>query len=204
MKKAKELLDLPIIHITEGNQIGTIRDLIIDPNELSVEFFIVGQDDWQVSMKALHYKNVIGVGDYAVIIEGEQPFTELRDIPLLYKKGNLNGTQVVTTGGEFAGRIVDYYFNEENGQLESLLINSSNQEVFFPIENVLSLGKEFIIINGTISEMNPNVEGNDEQGVTLKRREGPHNIKKEALRVMLSEIMKKDLSNPLSPKTEEE
>ncbi len=204
MKKAKELLDLPIIHVTEGDQIGTIRDLIIDPNDLSIEFFIVGQEDWQVTMKALHYENVIGVGDYAVIVEGEQPFTELRDIPLLYKKGNLNGSQVVTAGGEFVGRIGDYYFNEENGQIESLLINSSNQELFLPIENVITLGKEFIIINGSISEIITSMESNEQQGVTLKRKEGSHNIKKEALRVMLSEIMKKDLPNPLIQKTEEE
>ncbi|WP_078432295.1 PRC-barrel domain-containing protein [Metabacillus halosaccharovorans] len=206
MKKAKELLNLPIINITEGSQVGFVKDLVIDPSELSVEFFIVGQGDWQVGVNALRYENVIGVGEFAVIVEGDQPLLDLRDIPLLYKKGNLNGAQVVTTGGDFAGSIVDYYFNEENGQLETLLINSSNQELFFPIENVISLGREFIMVNGSISDMIPRMEGNEQQGAALQRREGQQNIKKEALKVMLSELMKKDLSKEINnpQKTEEE
>ncbi|MCV9888903.1 PRC-barrel domain-containing protein [Metabacillus halosaccharovorans] len=206
MKKAKELLNLPIINMTEGSQVGFVKDLVIDPSELSVEFFIVGQGDWQVGVNALRYENVIGVGEFAVIVEGDQPLLDLRDIPLLYKKGNLNGAQVVTTGGDFAGSIVDYYFNEENGQLESLLINSSNQELFFPIENVISLGREFIMVNGSISDMIPRMEANDQQGAALQRREGQQNIKKEALKVMLSELMKKDLSKEINnpQKTEEE
>jgi len=62
------------------------------------------------------------------------------------------------------------------------------------------------MVNGSISEMIPRMEGNDQQGAALQRREGQQNIKKEALKVMLSELMKKDLSKEINnpQKAEEE
>lgn len=81
MKKAKELLHLPIISISEGKQLGMIKDLIINPDEKSVNYLIIGQDDWQVSLDALSYDNVVGVGDSAVMIEQKNSILGLEEIP---------------------------------------------------------------------------------------------------------------------------
>jgi len=207
MKKAKELLDLPIFSISGAKQVGIIKDLVIDPNDFSVEFFIVGQDDWQESVMALHYEKVFGFGEFAIIVEEDQPLIELNNIPFFYQKVNLKGSQVITTGGEFSGIILDFYFNEENGRLESLLLNSFNRELFLPIENVISLGKDLVIINDSLSDIIPSIEGEEQEDAPSSQgNEGNRNRKKEALRIMLGELIKNELSveNPISKKLEED
>lgn len=151
MKKSKQILDLPIISISEGKQIGKVQRLIINPENFSVDFVSVEQEDWQVSVKAIPYKKIVGIGESAVMVEQTNTVIDLNEIPfineLLNKKIHLLGSQVLTRKGNLLGEISDYYFNDGNGQLESLLINFGEKELFFPIENVLSLGNERVIIN---------------------------------------------------------
>ncbi|PGT87733.1 MULTISPECIES: PRC-barrel domain-containing protein [Bacillaceae] len=189
MKKAKELLHLPVISISEGKQLGMIKDLIINPEDKSVNYLIIGQDDWQVSLNALTYDNVVGVGDSAVMIEKKNSIIGLDDIPFLNKMVPLIGSQVITRGGEHSGVISDYYFNEENGHLESLLIHSANNKFFLPIENVLYLGKERVITNETSSEMVPILETEEQFGGKAVKKSN----KKEALKDMLNELILNEL-----------
>ncbi|MCM3159966.1 PRC-barrel domain-containing protein [Metabacillus litoralis] len=189
MKKAKELLHLPIISISEGKQLGMIKDLIINPDEKSVNYLIIGQDDWQVSLDALSYDNVVGVGDSAVMIEQKNSILGLEEIPFLNKMVPLIGSQVITKGGEHSGVISDYYFNEENGHLESLLIHSANNKFFLPIENVLFLGKERVITNESLSEMIPILESDEQLG----GKAGNKSNKKDALKGMLNELILNEL-----------
>ncbi|MFD2213368.1 PRC-barrel domain-containing protein [Metabacillus endolithicus] len=189
MKKAKELLHLPIISISEGKQLGIIKDLIIHPDEKSVNYLILGQDDWQGGLNALSYDMVVGVGDSAVMIEQKNSIIGLDDIPFINKMVPLIGSQVITRGGEHSGVISDYYFNEENGHLESLLIHSANNKFFLPIENVLYLGKERVITNESSSEMVPILETEEQFG----GKTGNKSNKKDALKGMLNELILNEL-----------
>ncbi|MFV2048961.1 PRC-barrel domain-containing protein [Metabacillus sp. YM-086] len=189
MKKAKELLHLPIISISEGKQLGIIKDLIINPDEKSVNYLILGQDDWHGGLNALSYDKVVGVGDSAVMIEQKNSIIGLDDIPFINKMVPLIGSQVITRGGEHSGVISDYYFNEENGHLESLLIHSANNKFFLPIENVLYLGKERVITNESSSEMVPILETDEQFGGKTENKSN----KKDALKGMLNELILNEL-----------
>jgi uncharacterized protein YrrD len=154
MKKSKEIYDLPVISISDVNQIGKIKGLIINPENFSVDFLTVEQNDWQVSVKAIPYPKIVGIGESAVMIEQNNSVIDLNEIPfinqLLNKQIHLIGSKVLTRKGDLSGEISDYFFNEDNGQLESLLIHSGTNELFLPIENVISFGKERVIVNDAL------------------------------------------------------
>jgi uncharacterized protein YrrD len=200
MKKSKELLDLPIISISEGHQIGKVKGLIINPNKFSVDFLTVEQEDWQVSVKAVPYKKIVGIGEFAVMVEQDNSVIDLNDIPflneLLNKNIHLNGSPVLTRKGELSGEISEFFFSKENGQLENLLIHSDNKELFFPIESVISLGEEYVIINDSLIEINDQIsqlEEGERQVTSLQVKAKTQSLatdKKAALKAKLVELLK--------------
>lgn len=192
MKNRKQVLELPIISISDGEQLGKVKGLIINPEKFSVDFFTVEEENWQVSVRAIPFKKIIGIGESAMMVEQSDSVIDLNEIPfinqLINKQVHLIGSQVLTRKGDLLGEISDYFFNDENGQLDTLLINSENQELFFPIENVLSFGKERIIINDSLQEISEQITKMSTE------HEGPTD-KKTVLKAKLIELLK---ANPLS------
>jgi uncharacterized protein YrrD len=192
MKKSKEILELPIISIYDGEQLGRVKGLIINPEKFSVDFFTVEQENWQVSVRAIPFKKIIGIGESAMMVEQSNSVIDLNEIPfinqLINKQVHLIGSQVLTRKGDLLGEISDYFFSDETGQLDTLLINSENKELFFPIENVLSFGKERVIINDSLQEISEQIIK------TSAKHESPTD-KKAALTAKLIELLK---ANPLS------
>lgn len=192
MKKSKEVLELPIISIYDGEQLGKVKGLIINPEKFSVDFFTVEQDNWQVSVKAIPFKKIIGIGESAMMVEQSNSVIDLNEIPfinqLINKQVHLIGSFVLTRKGDLLGKISDYFFSDETGQLDTLLINSEDKELFFPIENVLSFGKERVIINDSLQEIS-------EQITKMSTEHESSTDKKAALKAKLIELLK---ANPLS------
>ncbi|WP_338786907.1 PRC-barrel domain-containing protein [Metabacillus sp. FJAT-53654] len=199
MKKSNELLDLPIISISGVKKIGKIKGLIINPDNFSVDFLTVEQEDWQVGVKAVPFKKIVGIGETAVMVEHDNSVIDLDEIPivnqLLNKKIHIIGSQVLTRKGFLSGEVSDYYFNEGTGQLENLLILSGNKETYFPIENVISLGKEHVIINDSLQEINNQISEqmmNLQQATPIQTGAVSQNNtdRKAALKAKLIELLK--------------
>ena len=192
MKNRKQVLELPIISISDGEQLGKVKGLIINPEKFSVDFFTVEEENWQVSVRAIPFRKIIGIGESAMMVEQSDSVIDLNEIPfinqLINKQVHLIGSQVLTRKGDLLGKISDYFFNDETGQLDTLLINSENQELFFPIENVLSFGKQRVIINDSLQEI-------QEQITKMSAETENPTDKKAALKSKLIELLK---ANPLS------
>jgi uncharacterized protein YrrD len=151
MKKSTQVIKLPIISISEGDQIGQVNSLVINPDKFSVDFLTIQKEDWQISVKAIPFKKVIGVGEYAVTVENESAVIDLNEIPianeLLNKKVGIIGSKVMTRKGELLGEILEYYLNDDNGDLMGLSLKSGDKNVILPISSVVTLGKEMVIVN---------------------------------------------------------
>lgn len=55
-EKSVEILNLPVISISEGEEIGQVKSLIINPEKFSVDFLTTQQEEWQVGVKAIPFK----------------------------------------------------------------------------------------------------------------------------------------------------
>lgn len=150
MKKSNQILGLPIISITDGQQVGSVKSLVINPDKGSIDFLTIEHDDWQVSVKAIPFKKVVGIGEYAVTVESESAIIDLNEIPianqLVNKKIKINGTKVMTRKGELIGEVTEYYVDEENGQILGAMLKLPNSEVALSAPAVLTYGKDIIIV----------------------------------------------------------
>src|SRR5690606_24800199 len=150
MKKSVEIVGLPIISIIDGIEIGKVKSLVINPEKGSVDFLTIEHEDWQVSVKAIPFKRVVGIGEYAVTIESDSSVIDLNEIPiansLVNKKIKITNSKVMTRKGHLLGEVLEYYVDDETGNLLGTLLNVSGNEVALASESVLTYGKDIIIV----------------------------------------------------------
>ncbi|HHV65884.1 MAG TPA: hypothetical protein GXX46_12580 [Peptococcaceae bacterium] len=68
MKPSAEVRGLKIISINEGQQISTVKDIVINSAEGRIAFFIIDQPSDYLGARLIAYEDIIGLGDYALII----------------------------------------------------------------------------------------------------------------------------------------
>lgn len=157
VKNSNQVLGLPIISIADGGEVGKVKSLVINPDKGSVDFITIEHDDWQVSVKAIPFKKVIGIGEYAVTVENESAIIDLNEIPianqLVNKKIKILNTKIMTRKGELIGDVNEYYLDENSGDILGMLLTTKEKQVALTSEAVVTFGKDIIIVKEDASGM---------------------------------------------------
>ncbi|MED2972937.1 PRC-barrel domain-containing protein [Fictibacillus sp. B-59209] len=150
MKKSNQFVGLPIISINEGAEIGTVKSLVINAQQGSVDFLTVEHEDWQISVRAVPFKKIVGVGEFAVTIEDRNSIFDLTEIPianeLVQKKISISGARVIDRKGQLLGEVGEFYINEDNGSILGLTIGMNDKEVVLKSEFVVTFGRDLIVV----------------------------------------------------------
>ncbi|RSK28027.1 photosystem reaction center subunit H [Bacillus sp. HMF5848] len=155
MKKSTQIVGLPIISIAAGTQVGKVKSLVINPDKGSVDFLTIEHEDWQVSVKAIPFKKVVGIGEYAVTVESENAVIDLNEIPianqLVNKKIKITNTKVMTRKGELIGEVNEYFVDEDTGLILGTSLNVQGRDVALASDSVLTFGKDIIIVKEDVA-----------------------------------------------------
>ncbi|GMB07459.1 PRC-barrel domain-containing protein [Thermolongibacillus altinsuensis] len=150
MKSSTQIIGLPIISIQNGSQVGKVNSLVINPEKGSVDFLVVEQEDWQISVKAIPFRKIVGIGEFAVTIEEESAIIDLNVIPianeLVNKKIAIKNAKVMTRKGELLGEAIEFFIDEETGMILGLQLHVGDRETILPAKQVLTYGKDIIIV----------------------------------------------------------
>ena len=156
MKNSLEIISQPIISISEGNQIGNVKSIVINPEKGSVDFLTIEHEDWQVSVKAIPFKKVIGIGEYAITVENDNAVIDLNEIPiantLVNKKIKITNTKVMTRKGQLLGEVSEYFIDEENGNIIGMQLSVGGKDIILKAEAVLTYGKDILVVVENASE----------------------------------------------------
>ncbi|MGG3738520.1 PRC-barrel domain-containing protein [Aeribacillus pallidus] len=156
MKKSVEIKGLPIICLSDGTELGKVKSLIVNPEKGSVDFLTVEHQDWQVSVKAIPFKKVIGIGEYAVTVENESAIIDLNEIPIANNLVNKNirviDTKVMTRKGQLLGQVTEFFVNDETGEIIGLDMKWGEREAILPASFVSTYGKDIIIVSEEASQ----------------------------------------------------
>ncbi|MFS0780741.1 PRC-barrel domain-containing protein [Bacillus sp. 1P06AnD] len=151
MKKSAEITELPIISIQDGTEVGKVKSLVINPEKGTVDFLTVDHEDWQVSIRAIPFKKIIGIGEYAVTVNNEGAVIDLNEIPianqLVNKKIKIINTKAITRKGQLLGEITEFFVDEENGNIMGACMKLADREVVLSSEAVLTYGRDIIIVS---------------------------------------------------------
>ncbi|RTR27326.1 photosystem reaction center subunit H [Robertmurraya yapensis] len=151
MKKSTQISSLPIISIADGNQVGKVKSLVINPDKGSVDFLTIEHEDFQVSVKAIPFKKVVGIGEFAVTVDSESAVIDLNEIPianqLVNKKIKITNTKVMTRKGELIGEVIEYFVDQDTGNILGMQLKVADKEVALSSDSVVTFGKDIIIVN---------------------------------------------------------
>lgn len=83
-------------------------------------------------------------------VESESAVIDHNEIPianqLVHKKIKITNTKVMTRKGELLGEVLEYYVDEDSGQILGLDLQLGNRNAVLPSEFVLTYGKDMIIV----------------------------------------------------------
>lgn len=121
MKKSKELIGAPVISISEGMQIGTVKGLIVNPQQKNVEFLLLDEPDTGKDLKGLSFLSAEGIGEYAVTVQDKNVLVDIYKIGILkelvQKDIQVLGTKIVTKKGKYLGDVVEFSIDTTSGEL---------------------------------------------------------------------------------------
>ncbi len=150
LKKSEEFLGLPIISITEGQEFGRSKSLLIDAGEGTVAAIIIEDSDWYHGIKLLPYSSVIAIGTDAITITKSDDILTIDEASEYeeYLEQNIKiiGTRAITKSGTLQGRISDIFINE-SGHIEKIALTNDADTKEVSTSNVSIFGKEVTIID---------------------------------------------------------
>jgi len=147
-----EFVNTQVIALDTGKKLGVVKELLIDLDRREV--VALGLRDNALSLsglpKYMYLTTIRKTGD-VVLVDNEDVIEDI-DIEGF---SNLINSEVITEAGEPLGRVRDFQFNAENGQISSIIIASlgfpqipdqviSTYEL--PIEQVVSTGPNRLIV----------------------------------------------------------
>ncbi|AFM42066.1 hypothetical protein Desaci_3162 [Desulfosporosinus acidiphilus SJ4] len=152
MKPTKEIMGLRIISISDGTQTGVVKDFVLNPQEKTLDFVIVDQPTDYFGAKIIAFKDILGVGEFAMTIPNPNVIQDVAQNVDAQKLLNLDtrviGTKVLTKKGQLIGEVTEILIDEETGRIAACIFKTNNQEHEIGAEKVITLGKELLIVEG--------------------------------------------------------
>jgi uncharacterized protein YrrD len=129
MRKSKRFASMPVFSLEEGLQIGSVKELVVDPAGKRIAALVIEQKGWFKEQRFIPYHKVHSVGDDAITIEktsGVQKAAGLPDIVRLLKdKVKIIGAKIVAENGNVLGFIDEYYVEVDTGNITGLEFSGS-------------------------------------------------------------------------------
>lgn len=159
MKASKEIKGLRIISIADGTQIGVVKDLILNPQMGSLDFFVIDQPTDYFGAKVIPFKDIVGLGEFAVTIPNPQVIQDvsqnLAAQELLKQDVAVIGTKVLTKKGSLIGEVQEYLVDEADGKISACIfsgLEGNSEEV--SAQQIITLGKELLIVDSVSVSVN--------------------------------------------------
>lgn len=162
MRKSKEFISMPVISLAEGQQIGIVKALVINPLLKSITALMVEQKGWFKEQKYIPYSKVRSVGNDVLTIEYKSSLDKTVGLPeimdLLKNKVDIIGAQLITENGTSLGYVDEYDVEPKTGNIVGLEFSSSafnswtHGNAFLSIDYVLTIGKRIIICKKEATE----------------------------------------------------
>ena len=151
MKKSVDFVGQPVISITEGKELGNVKDLLINYSNGTVAALIIDDGKWYFGAKLLPFEAIAGIGEYAVTINNSQDIVTVTDRPELEKfleaDIKIIGKKVLTKGGKFEGKINEFIIDDTGKISVCEMENTAGEVVELPAQKIVTFGKEVLIIS---------------------------------------------------------
>ncbi|MBC7341994.1 MAG: PRC-barrel domain-containing protein [Clostridia bacterium] len=151
---SKKAISRPIISLKEGKEIGHVRGLLVDPNQLAVVALVVGRKGFLRSNLVLSHASIKSIGDQVVTADGaslEKVTPQHPLAPLLKDPVILIGSRVITEAGIQLGLVREFYWDQVTGKIIQLEIvpvkwgSLAGGKMLLPADLLVTVGPRLLI-----------------------------------------------------------
>lgn len=150
--QSAEIKGLDVFSIVDGNNIGKVRDLIINAASKSVDYLLIDIPNWYSGSYVIPFNMAVGIGKDAVMVETGNTVKNINDDPLAVKLAEsgikLIGNRVLTKKGCIIGKISEFYVNPDTGKVLGceLVDNDNNVKGIIPADTTLTFGRDALVV----------------------------------------------------------
>ena len=155
MIPSRKYLSLPIISLQEGQQIGYVKNIILNASTKSLAAIVVDPKGFFKDQRIIPYSRVVSVGDDAITIDKESHVEKTSNLPELFdlvkEKLTIIGTKMVTETGKTLGTADEYYVDPQTGKITQIEISGGKLEGFLSgkaliaAEYIMTIGHDVIV-----------------------------------------------------------
>ncbi|NLG36362.1 MAG: hypothetical protein GX549_00005 [Clostridiales bacterium] len=127
MRKARELIDMPILFLQEGLDTAGIRTLAVDPETLQTRYLAISDGSWYGPMALVPFEKVMAIGPDLVTVRTVEDTDRSTDIPTLQQLTPVWGIRAVDDMGAIRGRVQDFIIDERTGRVDAFLLEDGSQ-----------------------------------------------------------------------------
>ncbi|MGI6084558.1 MAG: PRC-barrel domain-containing protein [Acetivibrionales bacterium] len=154
MKTAQQIIGLPVVSIFDGNEIGKVKNVIINASKGTIDFFVIDSGIRSLAGGVIPADRVLGIGEYALTIQQPDDISDIVKIPaaieLMQKNITVRGTRVLTKKGSLLGEAGDILINELNLYniigVEFVPANTSMRSGIIPRSSIITFGKDLLVV----------------------------------------------------------
>lgn len=170
MKKSRKFISMPVISLEDGQEIGQIRGLVINPSLKSVSALLVEQRKWFKDQKIIPFQKIRSIGDDAITIEKNSTMQKPANLPEIFSlvkdKIDLIGAKVIAENGTTLGYVDEYLIELETGRITLLEISGNFMDTLLKgkahlsMEQIMKIGKNVLVAaEGAEMHLKPTEKG---------------------------------------------
>ena len=153
MKTAQQIIGLPVVSIFDGNEIGKVKNVIINASKGTIDFFEIDSGIRELAGGVIPAERVLGIGEYALTIQQPDDISDIVKIPaaieLMQKNITVRGTRVLTRKGSLLGETGDIYINENDYNITGVDFIPADPESgsgVIPRSSIITFGKNLLVV----------------------------------------------------------
>ncbi|NLI61011.1 MAG: hypothetical protein GX375_06215 [Clostridiales bacterium] len=156
MKKAQDIIGLPIISIDKAVVLGEVKGFLIEPNEGKIKYLLIMDDKWYLGGKLIAFDSILSIGRDAITIHKEedlQQFSEVQDaIELAEKSITIVGAKVFTEKGQYMGTVTEYFINGRDGKISRYQLDDGRGSILIEHPKIISFGSKALVVEEELVE----------------------------------------------------
>jgi uncharacterized protein YrrD len=156
LRKARDLIGLPVLTVDSGKLLGHVKDLLIT-QDWQIKGIVLETKNWYTSSRYIEGTDIIACGEDAITIPNENAIRTLDDADELtsFMSGSqkVRGLPVITIGGQQLGILEDVYLKSDWGKQivgyeisEGFITDVKNGRKWLPIPEQAVKGEDAIIV----------------------------------------------------------
>ncbi len=156
MKKSVDILGLPVISISEGLELGTVKSLVINPAQGAVAALVLDDGKWYLGAKLLPFSAIAGLGEAAITVESASnvvPVSGAPDLEKLLAAGvAVIGAKVLTKTGRIQGKVTEIAVDAAGKIVTCEIEEADGTITHIPTKRVFTFAKDVVIVaDGDVS-----------------------------------------------------